>query len=103
MGVTLTRRRLLQHCAVLPLAAVPLLHGCDKADTASCVDPALLSRGEEEMRKSLAYVEVSDLADKQCAGCQFFKAADSPGCGLCEILDGPVNHKAYCMSWARRS
>lgn len=100
---TLTRRRLLQHCALLPLASLPLLQGCDKTSTALCADPTLLSRGEEQMRKTLVYVEVSTVTKQTCASCAFFSSADTQGCGHCDILDGPVNSKGHCTSWARRS
>jgi len=99
----LTRRVLLHRCALLPLASLPLLQSCNKTGSSRCIDPALLSRGEEQMRKTREYVEASSLKDQHCANCQFFSAADAHGCGHCEILDGAVNGQGYCTSWARRS
>lgn len=97
----LTRRRLLQAGALLPLAA--LVYGCDKAGTTQCADPGSLSRGEEQMRKKLLYVEVSSNALQSCANCQFFSAVEPNGCGHCEILDGVVNQKGFCTSWTQHS
>ena len=99
-GRTLTRRGLLRRGALLPLASLPLLHGCSKT-APLCADPALLSRGEEQMRKTREYVDVSSLENQHCANCQFFSAVDASGCGHCEILDGAVNEKGYCTSWAQ--
>jgi hypothetical protein len=97
----LTRRQLLQHCAVL--ASLPLLQACDTAGTSLCIDPELLSRGEEQMRKTLQYVDASSVAEQQCNNCQFFSAPNAQGCGHCEILDGPAHKQGYCTSWAQRS
>ncbi len=88
---------------MLPLVAVPLLHGCGKSGTASCVDPGTLSRGEEQMRKTLSYVDVSASAQRRCDSCQFYSVADAKDCGDCEILAGPVHAQGYCTSWAKRS
>lgn len=98
----LTRRRLLQGCALLPLASLPLLQSCNKTSSSLCTDPALLSRGEEQMRKTLKYVEVTSVENQDCGRCQFFSAADEQGCGHCEILDGSVSGQGYCTSWALR-
>jgi hypothetical protein len=97
----LTRRGLLRGCALLPLVSLPLLPGCSKS-APLCADPALLSRGEEQMRKTREYVEASSIDKQHCANCEFFSAADGQGCGHCEILDGSVNEQGYCTSWARR-
>ena len=99
----LTRRRLLRHCALAPLAALPVLHGCARDNAVQCADPALLSAGEAQMRKTRQYVEVTGVAQQRCDSCQFFSAPDAQGCGHCEILDGPVNSSGYCESWAQQS
>jgi hypothetical protein len=102
----LSRRLLLRRCAYLPLASVtllPLLVGCDKASITACADPQLLSRGEEQMRKTLDYIDASEDPLQLCSGCQFFSAADAHGCGHCEILDGSVSGQGFCTSWAGRS
>lgn len=100
---TLTRRRLLRHCALAPLAALPVLHGCTETSAVQCADPEQLSPGEAQMRKSRQYVEVTRVAQQRCDSCQFFSAPDKKGCGHCEILDGPVNSAGYCNSWAQQS
>jgi hypothetical protein len=97
----LTRRGLLRGCALLPLVSLPLLPGCSES-APLCTDPALLSRGEEQMRKTREYVEASSIDKQLCANCEFFSAADGQGCGDCEILDGSVNEQGYCTSWAQR-
>ena len=96
----LTRRGLLRRGALLPLASLPLLQACSKT-APLCADPALLSRGEEQMRKTREYVEASSIEEQHCANCEFFSATEANGCGHCEILDGSVNGQGYCTSWAR--
>jgi hypothetical protein len=102
MGRPLTRRVLLRRCALLPLASLPLFQACSKNGSSGCTDPALLSRGEEQMRKTLEYVEVASVENQDCGHCQFFSAADEQGCGHCEILDGSVSGRGYCTSWAHQ-
>ena len=101
-AAVLTRRRLLRRSALLPLVSLPLLQACAKTGPAHCADPELLSRGEEQMRKTRAYVVVSDVAGQQCVDCAFFAAGEIQECGHCEILDGPVNAPGHCSSWAQR-
>lgn len=98
----LTRRRLLQNSALLPLVSLPLLQGCGESAPVACIEPELLSRGEEQMRKTRQYVAVSAIAAQQCVNCAFFGTADAQECGHCEILDGPVNASGHCTSWAQR-
>ncbi|MCR9106267.1 MAG: high-potential iron-sulfur protein [Gammaproteobacteria bacterium] len=98
----LTRRRLLRHATLLPLASLPLLPGCSESGPVACIDAELLSRGEEQMRKAREYVAVSGNPAQQCADCAFFGSVDAAGCAHCEILDGPVNATGYCTSWAQR-
>jgi len=95
----LTRRDLVRRCTLLPLLALPVLPACDRA-ASTCVDPALLSRGEEQMRKTREYVDVSDVVGQNCANCRFFSADADSACGHCEILDGPVSGAGHCSSWA---
>jgi len=96
---TLSRRALVRFCALLPVAGLPFLPGCSRTSS-SCVDPALLSRGEEQMRKTRAYVDTSTVANQDCANCQFFSADADGACGHCEILDGPVSRGGHCTAWA---
>lgn len=96
MITELTRRRFLYGTG---LAACASLTACTR-DAQLCADPDTLSRGEEQMRQSLEYLELSTVAGQDCAGCQFFSEADARGCGHCELLNGPVSSAGYCTSWA---
>ena len=97
----LTRRGLLQRLALAALTA-PLVTACSKNSAAPCIDPALLGRGEEHMRKTLQYTARSINVAQDWAQCVFFKAPGAQDCGHCEILDGLVNRRGYCTSWALR-
>jgi hypothetical protein len=56
------------------------------------------------MRGTLEYAENTSNAAEQCDGCQFFSTRGGEGdCGFCEILDGDVNRRGYCTSWAARA
>ena len=96
---TLSRRRLLRQLTLLPVAALPFVQGCGQSGP-RCYDPAMLSRGEEQMRRTRQYVDSSPDSNN-CSNCEFFRTDDT-GCGHCEILDGPVNAGGYCTSWAQR-
>lgn len=95
----MTRRQLLRCGSLLPVAALPLLQGCG-GGAGRCVDPDMLSRGEQQMRKTREYTANSASAQENCASCQFFRRDKAGECGDCEILDGPVNARGYCNSWA---
>ena len=100
-----TRRQLLRSAASLPLAALAIstLEGCPGSGP-RCADPELLSTGEKHMRGTLEYAENTSNAAEQCDGCQFFSTRGGEGdCGFCEILDGDVNRRGYCTSWAARA
>ena len=97
----LTRRDLVRRCALLPLLTLPTLPGCNRA-ASTCVDPAQLSRGEEQMRKIREYAEISPFEHRQCANCQFFRGYEGEACGHCDILGSPVSQGGYCASWAAR-
>ena len=96
---TINRRQLLRYGSLLPVVALPLLPGCG-GGAQQCVDPDMLSRGEQQMRKTREYIESSASAQDNCASCQFFRADGEGECGHCEILDGPVAARGYCNSWA---
>ena len=106
-----TRRRLLVTSPVLLLAtglggSMPVT-GCSGADDA-CVDPDALSSGERTLREGQRYVARSATRDADgailtCAGCQFFQVDPTrAGCGLCQILGGPVSPQGHCSAWAGR-
>ncbi len=100
----LSRRELLRGTILLPLVALagPVIGGCSDSGPV-CVDPELLSAGEEQMRETLEYVARASARSKRCGDCQFFAANGEDDCGECEILDGAVSRQGYCTSWAERS
>ncbi len=100
-----TRRQLLAQAAKLVLVAAPLGLGLGCRGSASCIDPDLLTTSDASLRASLNFTDHSPIGpEKDCLGCAFFHAVsqDSGDCGRCEIIQGPVNPRGYCVSWSPR-
>ena len=96
-----SRRSLLERSAIIAGAGV--LASCGKSGGSVCFDEAYLSAGEAQMRKTLAYVDQFSLPESSCSQCQFYRAAETAGCGECELLAGPVSASGHCNSWAARA
>jgi hypothetical protein len=99
MGKLISRRKLIDDSVRLSLAG--LFIGAARAAAAAdkvCADPATMDSAAKSMRGSLNYVEPSPDAAKTCSMCAFFTAS-SEGCGMCQLLNGPVNSKGHCDSW----
>jgi hypothetical protein len=104
---TYSRRRILAisiRLAGFSFLLAPLsgtLVACEDTEP-SCVDPELLSTPERGLRASQNYVDLSAHGvEKQCGGCQFFKAVDDTACGRCDILGGPVDRSGHCNAWSK--
>ncbi len=93
----LNRRRVVALALAAPLAALAA-----GARAEQCVSEDDLSASELSMRKSLRYEAPSTDAAKLCGGCAFY-ASESPGCGKCTLLNGPVSAAARCSSWAPKA
>jgi hypothetical protein len=74
------------------------------AEAATCrgYDPA-----SEPVRRSLGYVDRSEVAAQYCKNCRFYGAPAGTGdrCGSCQLIpgmggNGPVSPGGYCRSWA---
>lgn len=80
---------------------VGTLLGCGN-EKPRCIDPDLLSTPERAIRTAQAYADPSPLgAEKQCAGCQFFRVSSQTQCGNCQILSGPVSRTGHCQAWSK--
>ncbi len=66
-----------------------------------CMDTSGLTEQEVGMRNSLAYVDVTPDAAKNCLNCSLYLAASAgAACGGCNLLKGPIAPNGYCISWA---
>jgi hypothetical protein len=104
--MTWTRRAVLLEGTKLVAALSPIGLGAGCRGSDSCVDPDLLTTSQASLRASFHFTERSPHgADKECAGCRFFRAATAgdDDCGSCQILKGPVHPRGYCDSWAARA
>ena len=93
------RRQLLVLVAAAPFAALAASRAL--AEGTACYDPANLPLSQKGLRKSLQFVELSTDATKRCELCAFYKAT-APGCGSCQILNGPVATGSFCLSYAAK-
>lgn len=92
--------------AAEPVAAAPPADAAAPAaggEGPNCTDVSALSEPDKTMRTTLAYVDRSTTAGKDCKGCQLFiAAADAAGCGTCSVVKGPISPLGYCNSWVQK-
>jgi High potential iron-sulfur protein len=65
-----------------------------------CENLSDLEAIEIEKRKTMGYVGVSTIPDRQCSNCKLYlppKAENA--CGGCLLFRGPVEAKGNCISW----
>ena len=68
-----------------------------------CNDLSGLTDPDVQMRQTLAYVDESTFADKNCANCQLYIVPEGGAtCGGCQIIKGPIAPDGYCTSWAAK-
>jgi hypothetical protein len=109
------RRLFLKRCWGIGLAAATgsmLTSGCStvkkptvNANTPAgvnpCEDLSKVDKVDIEKRKSLGYVSVSPMPDKQCDSCKLWvPAAEGKECGGCLLFTGPVSPEGNCTYWA---
>lgn len=96
-SVKITKRNLLKYSLI---ASTPVaFSGCGKS--LLCFDSEIMSTGEAFVRSSREYVEVSKVADKNCANCSLYTADSAEACGACQIDNLPANPEGYCNSWSQ--
>ena len=105
MARKITRRAVLRQGMQVSLGGAALLGlgacgGPEEpvAEVDTCNAPGQLSSGEQSMRVSLGYKNVSPFPQEVCGGCEYFTAAGSD-CGSCELLPGQVSSGGRCESW----
>ena len=87
--------------------AATALHACGQpsaggASAGGCVDLDSLTASEQSLRKSMNYVEKSQMPGETCSVCSFFTPAEGD-CGNCEIFTGgPASAGGRCDSWAAK-
>lgn len=105
MKMTLSRRELLQVLQggaylVVITSASALLSSCTKEEL-DCKDTSGLNAAAKQLRTALEYQNRSPHGEvKDCANCQFYRAASKNECGACTLVQGPINPAGYCNSWA---
>jgi hypothetical protein len=104
MTESLSRRAVFLQIAEISLAGVvgAIAASTTLAATHICADPNSLDAGQQNLRSSLSYTEVSADQTKTCSECALFQPAGE-GCGTCMIFNGPANPKGHCDSWSAKS
>ena len=69
----------------------------------TCTDTSGLSADEVSARNTLAYVDKSAEAAKNCANCMQFNAGPADKCGGCKVLKGPIAPTGYCKVWVAKT
>ena len=97
----LSRRKLLERGALLPLGGILLAAGTAQAAAPAkvCANMATMESGAKSIRESLNYVEKFADPKMSCLHCAFF-TADGAGCGQCIIFTGIANPEGNCDSWS---
>jgi hypothetical protein len=90
----LSRRQLLLHAVPIGFAGLAFARPARAAG--ACVQP-----DSESLRASLNYVMTAADASAACAHCAYFAADPAvAGCGVCQILSGPVDATGHCDSFS---
>ncbi len=96
----LSRRKLLERGALLPLGGVLLAAGTAQAAAPKvCANMATMESGAKSIRESLNYTEKFADEKMSCKHCAFF-VSDNAGCGECMIFTGIANADGHCDSWS---
>jgi hypothetical protein len=109
MPNNLSRRAYLSRCCTIGItyaAAGFGTSGCAKQSvvSAACTDTSTLTAADKETRKSLAYVDVSPMANQTCQNCSIYVEASKAGqCGTCHLLKGDIAAEGYCNAWAAKA
>jgi hypothetical protein len=102
MTLELTRR----HLFVLGASTLAALSAtaCKKGPPSSCNDVSGLSAADQEIRKTLEYVDRSMIAAQICEKCQQWIEPASPDqCGGCKVLKGPVHPQGHCKVFVAKT
>jgi high potential iron-sulfur protein len=100
------RRRVLQllgawlgaASGVLALTA-PAAHAAAALD---CKKRAPIDATALQLRRTLQYMEKSNVPGKKCSNCAQFEPGKYKGCGGCKLFGGAVNPDGHCLSWAAK-
>lgn len=98
--MSVNRRDFLGLAALAPVAGLAASRAF--AEDAACYDPASLPMSQQNFRKSMQFQQVSTDPKKRCELCTFYKAS-KPGCGTCQIFNGPVQGVSVCASFAPKA
>lgn len=103
-----SRREFLTRMGVgaLVVGGVSAVAACGKSGggdaAAACTDPG---GGSKPQRDSLHYVDKSPNAEKNCANCQLYVAAEGGApCGKCTLFASTaVSPTGYCDTWTKKA
>jgi hypothetical protein len=83
---------------VLALTA-PAAHAAVALD---CKKKAPIDAAGLQLRRTLQYLEKSNVPGKRCFNCAQFEPGKYKECGGCKLFGGAVNPDGHCLSWAAK-
>lgn len=66
----------------------------------NCKNKVTVDPAATQVRRTLQYIEKSNVPGKRCDNCAQFEAGKYKECGGCKLFSGAVNPAGYCLSWA---
>ena len=72
------------------------------AETVNCTKKVPLDPTSMQMRRTLQYIEKSNVPGKRCSNCGQFEAGKFKECGGCKLFPGGVHPDGYCLSWVAK-
>jgi len=72
--------------------------GDEPEDATGCNAP--IDEQSQQMRRTLQYVDESQVEGRECSNCAQYVADQYGDCGGCNVMSGPVQPGGHCLSWA---
>lgn len=74
------------------------------AVTDPCKDFTGVPQEELDKRKSMGYVDKSQVAESSCGNCGLYiPFSEKSDCGKCLLFKGPVLAEGHCMQWVAKT
>jgi hypothetical protein len=72
------------------------------AEALNCKNKVTVDPAATQVRRTLQYIEKSNVPGKKCDNCAQWEAGKYGQCGGCKLFSGAVNPDGHCLSWAAK-